>query len=105
MTGDAYDLTAIVDNNAGTGGIEHGVLLNEFVDAMLQGDDADAARMRKKLRDTMGDAAFVDTCSTVASFNAVVKIADGSGIALEEAKEETSKQLRVDLGIDGFRAG
>jgi hypothetical protein len=104
VTGNEYDLTAIVDNDAGTGGIEHGELLNEFVDAMLLGDEQDAARMRKTLRDTLGDAAFVDTCSTVASFNAVVKIADGSGIPLEEAKAETSKQLREDLGINGFRA-
>ena len=33
------------------------------------------------------DAALVDACATLASFNAVVKIADGTGIPLEEAKE------------------
>jgi hypothetical protein len=39
----------------------------------------------------------------VASFNAVVKIADGTGIPLEPAKEERTRDIRAALAIDAFR--
>lgn len=61
----------------------------------------DAAR--HVLRQVLTDAAFVDTCATVASFNAVVKVADGTGIPLEDQKAEKTAQLRAELGIDQLR--
>ena len=52
----------------------------------------------------VGDAAFVDTCATIASFSAVVKIADGAGIPLEDYKEEATRDLRAELSIDDFQS-
>ncbi len=54
------------------------------------------------MRAALGDAAFVDTCAIIASFNSVVKIADGAGIPLEEAKEAATVEMRADLAIDQF---
>jgi len=51
----------------------------------------------------MGDSAFVDTCATIASFSAVVKIADGTGIPLEDYKEEASHDIREALSINKFQ--
>ena len=80
-----------------------GDVLLGFVEAAL-GDDAAALRQaRAAARAALGDAAFVDACATVASFNAVVKIADGTGIGLEDAKAERTKELRAELGIDALR--
>lgn len=70
---------------------------------MVQGTGDDLAVARHDLRTAIGDAAFVDTCATVASFNAVVKLADGTGIPLEEVKEELTRDLRADLNIDAMR--
>jgi hypothetical protein len=104
VTGNEFDLTAIVDSNAVAGGVEHGDLLNEFVDAVLTGTNEAAAESRLRVRDAIGDAAYVDACATIASFNAVVKIADGSGIPLEEIKAENTKDIRESLGIKKFDA-
>jgi len=38
---------------------------------------------RTSFIDAAGKAAFVDVCATVASFNAVVLLADGTGTPLE----------------------
>ncbi|MFM9980477.1 MAG: alkylhydroperoxidase-related (seleno)protein, partial [Burkholderiales bacterium] len=48
----------------------------------------------------MGPAALVDAAATVASFNAVVKLADGSGIPLEEFKAQGTADLRAELGLE-----
>lgn len=84
-------------------GVPHGVELIAFVDALLTGNATQCAAARGAVIDAVGGAAFVDVCATVASFNAVVKIADGSGIPLEEAKAERTRDLRTDLGIDALR--
>ena len=78
-------------------------MLTAFVEAVLgTGADELAAARQAVCRD-LGDAAFVDVCATIASFNAVVKIADGTGIPLEEAKEIRTRDLREALGIDEYR--
>ena len=77
--------------------------LLEFVDMVLGDDAAALAMAQDTVRQAIGNAAFVDACATIASFNAVVKIADGTGIALEDAKAERTKDLRAELGINAMQ--
>ena len=85
-------------------GVEHSAEIVAFVDAMVKPDSGSLDQARADVRACLGDAGFVDACATVASFNAVVKIADGSGIPLEETKASATESLRKDLSIDKFRA-
>jgi hypothetical protein len=81
--------------------VPHGDQLNAFVEAVVGGGDV--SRSRRAVRAAVGDAGFVDTCATLASFSAVVKIADGTGIPIEDWKAERSADLRQALDIDRFR--
>ena len=83
--------------------VPHGALLVSFVDAVLGREDQSLDGIRRDVQTAMGATAFVDVCATVASFNAVVKIADGTGIPLEEAKSERTAALRSELQIDRLR--
>jgi hypothetical protein len=71
---------------------------------MVTSDLGSLDQARADVRACLGDAGFVDACATVASFNAVVKIADGSGIPLEETIASATESLRKDLSIDKLRA-
>ena len=103
MTGDDYRLdTILVNADEDGGGVKHGRELVAFVDAVLGADPAALAVARRDVIAALGPEAFVDVCATVASFNAVVKIADGTGIPLEAAKAERTRELRASLGIDAF---
>lgn len=84
--------------------VPHGALLIGFVEAVLGQDVAVLAAARGEVRAALSDAAFVDVCATVASFNAVVKIADGTGIPLEDWKAERTRDIRQALDIEAFRA-
>ena len=84
--------------------VPHGAEMIAFVDAVLTGSAAEAKAAREVILAAVGPAAFVDVCATVASFNAVVKLADGTGIPLEEAKAERTQDLRAELGIDALQA-
>jgi hypothetical protein len=86
------------------GGVPNGIVLVELVDAVLGGKDVRLPAIRSAVRSAVGDAGFVDACATIASFNAVVKIADGTGIPLEDWKESRTRDIRGALSIDAFRA-
>ena len=81
----------------------HGRILTRFVETCLGDDDAALESTRNSVLQAMGEAAFVDVCATVASFNAVVKLADATGIPLEEAKEARTRDIRATLSIEEFR--
>ncbi len=84
--------------------IPHGQALVDLVEAVHGGEEAAMTAARRAVRKRLGDAAFVDACATIASFSAVVKIADGAGIPLEDYKEEATRQLREDLSINEFQS-
>jgi len=86
-------------------GVPHAAELVEFAEAMLSGDAARQARARREVRDGLGAAALVDAAALVASFSAVVKIADATGIPLEDYKEEATRDLRAELKLAPFRTG
>lgn len=86
-------------------GVANGSQLLRFVDRVLGDDRKALSDARDVLREAIGDAAFVDAAATVASFNAVVKIADGTGISLEPVKAERTRELRQAFGVDALRNG
>ena len=100
-TGDHYDLTAIVNDGVTDGGVAAGAALVAYADAFFEDDDGFAAA-RDRLQVEVGEEASVDAAATLAIFNAVVRIADSTGIALEEAKARTSADLRDDLGLNDY---
>lgn len=65
-------------------GVPHGDLLIEFTEAILGTDPARLEKARLAVWDTLGEAAFVDAAAVAAGYNSVVKIADGSGIPIDE---------------------
>jgi hypothetical protein len=50
----------------------------------------------------MGDAALVDAAAIAATFNAIDRVADSTGIQIEEAKAEATADFRAALGINAF---
>lgn len=85
---------------------EHSVrdadLLLPFAEAVVRGNAAELWATRERLQAELGAAALMDTAATAAIFNAVVKIADATGIPIEDYKVEQTATARHTLGIDAF---
>jgi hypothetical protein len=99
--GAQYDLTLLTGGD-GDGRIPHGRLLVGFADAVLGGDNESLAKIRSEIRTTMGDAALVDAAAIAATFNAIDRIADSTGIPIEDANAESTAELRDALGLNAF---
>lgn len=97
----AYDLAAVIGGVEG-GGVPHGRLLVEFAEAVLGEDDARLVRARADLGAAVGPAGLVDAAAVAGLFNAIDRVADATGIPLEEQKAQASADFRAALSLDRF---
>jgi hypothetical protein len=99
--GEDYDLE-LLTGAAGDGNIPHGALLVSFAEAVLGRDEAQLSAVRSAIRDRMGAAALVDAAAIVATFNAIDRVADSTGIPIEDGKAAATADVRAALGINSF---
>ena len=100
--GNDVDLNAVIGEADGDGGIAHGEILARFAEA-AGGDDAEELiAARQGVIDALGTDALVDACGVAATFNAIDRVADSTGIPIDEARLEPTADFRESLGIDAF---
>jgi len=99
--GESYDLS-LLTGTKGDGNIPHGALLVVFAEAVLGNDDWRLQEVQAAIRDQIGDAAFVDAAAIVATFNAIDRVADATGIPIEDSKAASTADVRAALGINAF---
>ncbi len=73
----------------------------DFVDAsMVALDDLD--RARDALRDAIGDRGVIEVAGVIGNFERMNRIADGTGLPLDEFSKEISAPLVDELGLREF---
>lgn len=73
-----------------------------FADAAIEEDAAAIARARAALVARIGAEATTDAAAVIAGFDAITRVADGSGIPLEPPKADATADWRARLGIDDY---
>ncbi len=73
-----------------------------FVDAAITGTPAEIGRARGAIEAGVGRKAMIDAAAVIAGFDAITRVADGTGIPLEPPKAEASADWRARLGIDDY---
>ena len=67
------------------------------------GDDGvKLAETRSAVVDALEPEALVDSCGVAATFNAIDRVADATGIPIDEKRIAVTADLRDRLGIDRF---
>lgn len=84
-------------------GVADADLLLPFADAVLSFDEARIAPLRAAIAARLGEAAMLDAAAVIGGFNGITRIADATGIPLEDAKAAETAGWRGALGIDRFR--
>jgi hypothetical protein len=106
VSGDALgieiDMDRVVDPEfVGDVGIEHSTELLAFTNLVHRGGPAlDGAR--QALITSVGADGLVEAAATIAAFNGLVRVADGTGIQLDAGLDGFSHDERARLGIDEF---
>ena len=102
ISGDDIDLEGIVGGEAVATGIPGGKALLAFAETGL-GDDAGAiTAARQRVWKELGERSMVDAAGIIANFQRMVRIADGTGIALDNRLVAVTADLRDELGINDY---
>lgn len=105
MSGEANGLTIDLDaaldpDHVGDVGVPGGPELLAFTNAVER--DGDVAGTRAAVTAAIGDQATIEAAATIAIFNGLVRVADGTGIQLDGGVFAASVDERARLGIDRF---
>ena len=100
--GQTFDFNTILGQGEGDGGIPEGRLMVDFAEAVVGDDDERLTRVRSALVEKLGAAALVDSAGIVATFNAIDRVADATGIPIDEERLAPTADLRDQLGINAF---
>jgi len=101
VSGTTVDLGA-VHGAESDAGVSHGARLLAFTEAVMGDDEAALARERAALRGVLSADCFVEVAGVIAAFNVVDRIADATGIPLDEMMLAASADLRDQLGLARF---
>src|SRR5262245_3990140 len=82
-TGGDADITVITRDDGGDGGVLHGALLIELVDAVID-ETADPADARRRLVDAAGPGLLVEAGAVLGMFHLNDRVADALGAPLDD---------------------
>ena len=96
------DLTSALDpGSRGDAGVPHGAELLAFANA-AQIDRPSLTRSRDVLEVCVGLDGMLEAAATIAIFNGLVRVADGTGIQLDDGVVSASADYREELGVNAF---
>lgn len=93
--------TAIDSSREGDAGVPAGVALLAFATAANQRSD-ELPAAREALQEAVGIDGLLEAAATVAIFNGLVRVADGTGIQLDPFMLTSTADTRAALGLDEF---
>jgi hypothetical protein len=105
VNGRAVDLHVLTDSaRAAESSVASAPALIALADAMVGDDDNALAGARERLHQDLGSAQLVDSVAVASNFERMVRIADATGIPLDDPVEIMTAGVRAELGIDRFTA-
>ena len=83
------------------GGVPEGRLLIDYAEAAVRADEG-LDRLRQEAIDRLGPAATGHAAATVSAFSGLVRVADGTGIPIDDGLAAVSVELRDELGLASY---
>ena len=101
--GTSVELRPVMDGSGSPGStIPHSEALLSLSEAAVNGTDEELHAARRRVLQELGPAELVDAAGVIGNFEKMVRIADSTGIPLDEFLEEKSADFRADIGINEF---
>ena len=97
--GNDYDLRAIEEGRASDDSIRAANELLAFADAVVLNRHEEIDDARAAVIAALGEAALVDAAGVIAAYEHVDRVADASGIPIEDFKIEPTAEIRARFGL------
>ena len=83
----------------------HAGVLVAFAEAILGTDPDQLSAARQAVVQAVGEAGLVDAATVAVNFDATARVADSTGVPLEDEKAALTEDFRETLGINAFAVG
>ena len=90
------------DESATTGDVDHAAALMKFAEAVASRDEAALSSARSELLEQAGAEVLVDAAAVAGNFQRMVRIADSTGIPLDERSAAMSYGVVNELDLRRF---
>ena len=90
------------DETVSDGDIKYGTALMRFAEAVAGRNEEALTVARNTLLREAGEEVLVDAAAVAGNFQRMVRIADGTGIPIDQRMNALTAGMREDLGIDQF---
>jgi len=97
--GQGVDLRTVAGVVDTPSGIPHDKLMMSFAEAVVLQQRKTADLLRPQLIDALGRQGFVDACAIIAVFHGFTRVADATGIDVDDTRAETAKFVHTELGV------
>ncbi len=103
VTGETFDMQVITEGGtAAPSGVPHGETLVAFAEAVVGSDETALATARQRVLVELGPEALVDAAAVASNFERMVRIADSTGIPLDDVVYEKTVDVREELHLGRF---
>jgi len=99
-----YDLSSVTSDDIDPG-VPHGQWLRALTETAIKGDWMALAEVRPEAEDRMGRQQAVDALIVAAAFNGITRVADATGIPLDDNTANVTTDMRNTTGIQRFEYG
>jgi alkylhydroperoxidase family enzyme len=96
-----YDERSVTDPTIDPG-VADGAALRALTDAAIRGEWLELADLRSRSARTLGAQQTVDALVVASAFNGITRVADATGIPLDENTLTTTTAMRERTGIQRF---
>ena len=96
-----FNLNAVTDDHTSSG-LRHDRWLRGLTEATINRDWLTLADIRPQAEAEMGLQQVVDTLTVAAAFNGITRVADATGIPLDESTAQITHNMRQATGIEAF---
>jgi hypothetical protein len=97
-----YNLNAITGGEMSGVGIADETILLKIAEAVFSGDKDELSDVREEGLKVLGAQGLVDAITVAAGFNGITKVANATGLPLDEATESSTVEMRQETKIDEF---
>ena len=96
-----YDVNSVTSDSLDPG-VPQGSWLRALTEAAISGDWLGLAELRPDAEAQLGVQQTIDALTVAAAFNGITRVADATGIPLDENTEATTAAMRETTGIARF---
>lgn len=99
---ETYNLNVLTNADKGKVGVPNEEFLLRVAEAVCAEDPKVLVAIREEGKEVLGEQALVDAISVASGFNGITKVANATGIPLDEATETDTVQIRKEAKIDDY---